>query len=165
MKIFRHNFGTRQAYVSVGTTDNAIRHLRQFLHLSDDAPLVIYGGMKMVAAGYGWFRIEAYNPTELGADLEYAIRKLDDFQLWMHKKQTSEMRCLLSYGVHGADRTDRDAQRKAFTVIQAEPSVRKTVAVIEQRQAVQQRAEAKPAGESLLTALATRLNAKFHRMA
>ncbi len=163
MKITRQGFGTERAYVTVFAPDNTIRHLRRFLHLEDDAPLVVYGGMKMVSSGYGWYRIDAYNPRALGKDLEFALERLEACLVWMQAKLTSEVRCLVAYGVQGADHIDRDAQRKAFEAIQADRGVRKDVAVLQENQFKRQRAEAKPASADMLQLLASRVNGKFHR--
>jgi hypothetical protein len=162
MRYFKHNFGTNKAVAKVQATGNFIRHLRQFLHLDDDAPIMLYGGLQLMGSGFGWYTIYAYNPNSKGQDIQFALTQLDLAVKWMHRKTVDEIRLLLGYNQNAVRNMTVADQQRVVVELGGDVGMKKDVAQIQQVQHQQHMKTARPASPGALAALQRRINNKYH---
>lgn len=158
MRFFKHRFGTTGAYAMVQMSQNFVRHLRQYCHLGDDVPLTLHGGLTAYPQGGGWYRIDSYNPRELGRDIEFALQKLRLAARFMHEKTVSELRGLLSMSYAHRSAVTEAGQRDIAATLSRDLGVRRDALKVE-RTIVQE--TARPAKAHQLTALQERFHRKF----
>ena len=96
MKYYPQYTNNQLTSVRIQMSDNFVRNLRRYLHLSDDAPLNIHGEIRAVASGFGWYTMYAYNSAAKGAELRFALKILKLCEDWIHKNVVSEIRLLIA---------------------------------------------------------------------
>lgn len=151
MKIFMHNENTTKVFARVQMNKQFITGLRDFLHVPEDAPLLLNGVIKVLGSGFGWYTIHPFNTNSKGKDLEFALTQIRLYQKHLQQRQLQELQTMRKY------------QPELFKRLQAE-EIKKAKAVVEthiDELRVRNGTQPRPATSQQLAVLAKVVNRRF----